>query len=245
MILGCMDQNLHIKTQNKINWEGTDVYKKMNSPTKFKKEININDDQLLREGLKEERNLESMSKQDEIIFNILKWIFNAIKKDQEIVGKDQVLDQLRNNSETLRSLGFEGFTDFEESLTKFPTSQENSFTWEEFIDFFLSSSSLGDNQGEWWKTFLNDMDNKEETRKKAELYNSPAQKSQRLNEKAYLRSSDRKRINFEIDDEDEQKLKILTSSRVDNAKKEVEFDTTKGGYDTAADELDIFKNKPK
>lgn len=89
------------------------------------------------------------------------------------------------------------------------------------------------------------MENKEKAKEEAELYNSPGQKAQRLNEKAYLKSSEKKRINFEIEDKDESNFKALTSSRVDVAKTELGYNTTKGGYDTAADELDIFKNKPK
>lgn len=83
--------------------------------------MKIDDEQLLREGLQEGKTFDSMSKQDEIIFNILKWIFSALKKDQEIIEKKQVLEQLKHNLDTLQSLGFQCFNDFQESLTKFPT----------------------------------------------------------------------------------------------------------------------------
>lgn len=225
------------KDAKTIDWEGTDVYKKFHSPEKLD-DLSIDDDQLLRQGIQNNtEKLISMSKQDEIIFNILKWIFSAIKQDEELVAKDQLIDQLRNNSDTLKSLGFYDFEDFKTATEAFETNKTTHFTWDEFIDFFMSKSGLGDAKSEWWKNFLTDMDSKDQRVKDANFYNSPEQKANRLTEKAYLRSSDKNKIDFAIDEQDEQKLKLLTGSRVEQAKYE--------GYDTAADELDIFKNKPK
>lgn len=232
-----------------IDWEGTDVYKKLHSLAKPKlTEHDVDEDQLLRSGIQEHQSsLESLSKQDEIIFNILKWIFNAIKKEHESVNKTELLNQLKNNGDTMKSLGFRNIAEFDDAVNSFPTSQQGYFTWEEFIDFFISKSGLGDQKGEWWKTFLSDMDSKDQRIREAEFYNSPQQKHQRLADKAYLQSSDQKKLKFDINENDQQKFKKLTSSRVSGIQDDLKHYNMdpKEGYDTAADELDIFKNKPK
>jgi len=235
------------KDAKTIDWEGTDTYKKMHFSGKKDFSEDLHEDQLLREGLTQQTDkLEVMSKQDEIIFNILKWIFNAIKKDMELVDKLQVIEQLKSNSDTILSLGFTNIQEFKTELLEFPTTSEGKMSWEEFIDFFISKSGLGDQKSEWWKTFLQNMDEKEVTQKKLDFYNSPDQKARRLTEKAYAQSSDRKKINFDINETEEANLKRLTGTRVDEIKNsDIYNENTKDGYDTAADELDIFKNKPK
>lgn len=233
-----------------IDWEGTDVYKKMHSPQKFDARLihTIDDEELLKEGLESKKeSMETMSKQDEIIFNILKWIFNAIKKEKEVVNKLHVMDQLKENKDTLKSLGFKDFDDFATELNRFPSSQDGFLTWEEFIDFFISKSGLGDTKSEWWKTFLTGMHTKEKAKLDAEFYNSPEEKARRLNDKAYLKASDKKKLNFDISENEADNLKRLSNSRVDAIQSNLKQDphTTKPGYDTTADELDIFKNKPQ
>jgi hypothetical protein len=232
------------KDAKKIDWEGTDVYKKLHFSGEKLEDQSVDDEELLREGLEQNKSsLEVMSKQDEIIFNILKWIFSAIKKEKEVVEKTKVLEQLKDNSDTIKSLGFVNFQEFEFELKEFRTQQEGMMSWEEFIDFFITKSGLGDQKSDWWRTFLNDMDRKEQEKKEIEFYNSPGQKSKRLNEKAFNKSSEK--IGFEINEEKKDQFKKLNDSRVDQIKAKVNDDQAKEGYDTAADELDIFKNRPK
>lgn len=165
------------KDAKTIDWEGTDVYKKLHKTNLEDYKGSVDDEQLLRQEIEKDKNqLESLSKQDEILFNILKWIFNAIRKEKEYVNKNELVIQLEMNQQIVDSFGFGDFNNFKTQLAEFETQQEGTCTWDEFIDFFISKSGLANDKNEWWKTFLLDMDAKEKAKKELQIYNSPEQK---------------------------------------------------------------------
>ena len=228
------------KDAKTIDWEGTDVYKKQHKTNLDDFKEIVDDSQLLKEEIEKDKNqLESLSKQDEILFNILKWIFNAIRKEKEYVNKNDLIGQLEINKQIVDSFGFGSFENFKDQLARFSTQQEGTWTWDEFIDFFISHSWIANDKNEWWKSFLLDMDAKEKARKEQEIYNSPEQKQKRLNEEVFQKSA--KKLSFDLKEIDQEKMKMLSDSRVSKTQfdlKNTKFDT---GYDTTADELDIFK----
>ncbi len=57
----------------------------------------------------------SLSKKDKITFSILKWIFNAIQKEQR-VERDELLDQLKRNIDIVQMLGFETIDEVQAEL---------------------------------------------------------------------------------------------------------------------------------
>ena len=82
----------------------------------------------------------SLSKKDKITFSILKWIFNAIQKEQR-VERDEQLDQIKRNIDIVQMLGFETIDEVQAELYDKVTQSHGFFNWEEFLDFFLVHSS--------------------------------------------------------------------------------------------------------
>lgn len=99
-------------------------------------------------------------------FYLLKWVFNAIKRDssqedpklkgRQYVTKGDLVKQLSKNEELMRALGYEDVDHVVQGVKEVLSIKEGCLLWEEFLDFFfLRQSNLqrrGPNDGEgWWR----------------------------------------------------------------------------------------------
>lgn len=96
-------------------------------------------------------------------FFLLKWIFNAIKRDSQIedpklqgkpyVTKVDLIKQLGKNEELMRALGYNSQADISNAVKNSRCVKEGSLVWDEFLDFFFQrQANLQSKQGEgWWK----------------------------------------------------------------------------------------------
>lgn len=97
-------------------------------------------------------------------FFLLKWVFNAIKRDSEpndtklagkqYVQKQELIKQLSKNQEILSAMNYTSIKKLEEDV-KFATgAKDGCLTWSEFLDFFfLKDVSFQDRIGktnDWW-----------------------------------------------------------------------------------------------
>ncbi len=101
-------------------------------------------------------------------FFLLKWIFNAIKRDsapedpklkgKAYVTKVDLVKQLSKNDELMGALGYEGPDVVARAVKQAPAVKDGSLMWEEFLDFFfLRQADLTgqQTQGEyWWRRYL-------------------------------------------------------------------------------------------
>lgn len=102
-----------------------------------------------------------LSKKDKITFSILKWIFNAIQK-QELVERDELLTQLSKNEEIIGMLGYESIDEVQVDLYDTETKINGYFNWEEFLDFFLTHTvSKEEQENPWWRKLLRDDDERQ------------------------------------------------------------------------------------
>jgi hypothetical protein len=96
-------------------------------------------------------------------FFLLKWVFNAIKRDSaeddpafkgaSYVSKADFIKQLGKNPEILRALGYDDPVYLRDSIKLASSAKEGYLTWGEFLDFFFAKeTSLQDrDDGEaWW-----------------------------------------------------------------------------------------------
>lgn len=98
-------------------------------------------------------------------FFLLKWIFNAIKKDapeddsklqgKSYVQKLELSKQLIKNEELMRTLGYNSDREVIEGVRAANSHKEGVFTWEEFLDFFFLKNvpryeRLNDSDN-WWR----------------------------------------------------------------------------------------------
>lgn len=80
-------------------------------------------------------------------FFLLKWVFNAIKRDsseddQKLKGnpyvtKQDLVKQLSKNDELMKALGYEGQKEIASNVKYVHSLKEGCFKWEEFLDFFF------------------------------------------------------------------------------------------------------------
>lgn len=88
-----------------------------------------------------------VSNEDKMTFFLLKWIFNAVKRDSPLedtklqgkpyITKVDLVKQLAKNDELMNALGYEGPEEITTGVRKMPTTKEGSMLWEEFLDFFF------------------------------------------------------------------------------------------------------------
>lgn len=88
-----------------------------------------------------------VSNEDKMTFFLLKWVFNAIKRessldDTKLLGKPYVtkvdlVKQLGKNDELLTALGYDGPEQVTRGVKDTPSTKEGSLLWEEFLDFFF------------------------------------------------------------------------------------------------------------
>jgi len=95
-------------------------------------------------------------------FFLLKWVFNAIKRDSTIddlklkgqpyVTKNDLVKQLSKNPELMSTIGFKSEKDIISSVKYFHTAKESCLLWEEFLDFFfLHQSQKPADDNNWWR----------------------------------------------------------------------------------------------
>lgn len=135
-----------------INWD--DLFAQKLKPAKFSTNYAVYQSDYDMKMLDTVRQkLERLSKEDKLTFSILKWIFNALKKKDNVINRKELIDQLDQNIDILQSLGFENTEDVSHHLNILRTRQSAKLNWEEFLDFFGSRTDSYRKTGEpWWKT---------------------------------------------------------------------------------------------
>ncbi|CAI2361627.1 unnamed protein product [Moneuplotes crassus] len=212
-------ESVHAKAK-KINWD--DLFAQKLRPEKYSTDYAVYQSDFDLKMLNIIRKkLEQLSKEDKLVFSILKWIFNALKKKDGYIYRKELVDQLDQNIDILQSLGFESIEDVSHSLGQLRTAKTGKLSWEEFLDFFGSrTESYRKKTGEpWWKT-------EQEGR---ELYipineQKPAKvdsrsRTEQLNSQAYVRMKTKPDGStvFEENPDDPQteaKMRKLTEARV-------------------------------
>ena len=80
-------------------------------------------------------------------FFLLKWVFNAIKRESEqndsklsgkqYVQKQELVKQLSKNQEILSAMNYISLKKLEEDVKKAACAKDGCLTWSEFLDFFF------------------------------------------------------------------------------------------------------------
>lgn len=88
-----------------------------------------------------------VSNEDKMTFFLLKWIFNAVKRDSALedtklqgkpyITKVDLVKQLAKNDELMNALGYEGPEQITSGVKKMATAKDGCMLWEEFLDFFF------------------------------------------------------------------------------------------------------------
>jgi len=106
-----------------------------------------------------------VSNEDKMTYFLLKWVFNAIKRESAIedtklqgkpyVTKVDLIKQLGKNDELMTALGYEGPEQVARGVKDLATTKDGSLLWEEFLDFFfLRQGGLryqSGSQEHWWR----------------------------------------------------------------------------------------------
>ena len=104
-----------------------------------------------------------VSAADKMSFFLLKWVFNAIKRDSDVddpkfkgssyVSKNDLLKQLAQNPELLHALGYTDPGELKDNVKLAASKKEGYLMWSEFLDFFfLKDAPLYDRivGQDWW-----------------------------------------------------------------------------------------------
>jgi hypothetical protein len=88
-----------------------------------------------------------VSNEDKMTFFLLKWIFNAVKRDSALedtklqgkpyITKVDLVKQLAKNDELMHALGYEGPEEITRGVKQMATAKDGCMLWEEFLDFFF------------------------------------------------------------------------------------------------------------
>ena len=80
-------------------------------------------------------------------FFLLKWIFNAIKRDSSVedaqllgkpyITKGDLVKQLSKNDELINALGYDSSDDVAIAVKRASSGKDGCLLWEEFLDFFF------------------------------------------------------------------------------------------------------------
>jgi hypothetical protein len=80
-------------------------------------------------------------------FFLLKWIFNAIKRDSDVedpklkgrnyITKNDLVKQLAKNHELIKALGYDGPEDIAHAVRNSISTKDGCLIWDEFLDFFF------------------------------------------------------------------------------------------------------------
>lgn len=98
-----------------------------------------------------------VSNEDKMTFFLLKWIFNAVKRDSPLedtklqgkpyITKVDLVKQLAKNDELMNALGYEGPEEITQGVKKMVTIKDGSMLWEEFLDFFFMRQTQLERRG--------------------------------------------------------------------------------------------------
>ena len=94
-----------------------------------------------------------ISNEDKMTFFLLKWIFNAIKREssdedpklkgRSYVTKTDLIKQLGKNDELMSALGYHDKEEVSHGIKVSGSAKDGCLVWEEFLDFFfLRQASL-------------------------------------------------------------------------------------------------------
>jgi len=80
-------------------------------------------------------------------FFLLKWIFNAIKRESSIedpklkgrsyITKNDLIEWLAKNAELIKALGYNSPEEISQAVRNRLSAKEGSLVWDEFLDFFF------------------------------------------------------------------------------------------------------------
>jgi hypothetical protein len=99
---------------------------------------------------------------DKMTFFLLKWVFNAIKRDSSdedplfkgapFISKADLAKQLAKNPELMRALGYEDQRQLQDAVKVAASKKDGFQMWGEFLDFFfLQGKSVRECEGaDWW-----------------------------------------------------------------------------------------------
>lgn len=113
----------------------------------------------MREELLAKRNrdpfkLLGVSNEDKMSFFLLKWVFNAVKRNDQhtpYVLKKELVSQLSKNVELLNAMNIPNSLALEKGIQQAPCKTESQLTWLEFLEyFFVKEASLRDCIDHWW-----------------------------------------------------------------------------------------------
>lgn len=104
-----------------------------------------------------------VSAADKMSFFLLKWVFNAIKREssdedpafkgQPYISKSDLVKQLGQNPELLRALGYDDQLYLRDSVKLAASVKDGFLTWAEFLDFFFLKDATGVDRmdgNDWW-----------------------------------------------------------------------------------------------
>ena len=110
-----------------------------------------------------------VSNEDKMTFFLLKWIFNAIKRDSALddakllgkpyITKGDLVKQLSKNDELMNALGYDAPEDVAQAVKRAASGKDGCLLWEEFLDFFFLRQaslqgipkSIGGHENSWWR----------------------------------------------------------------------------------------------
>lgn len=96
-------------------------------------------------------------------FFLLKWVFNAIKRDSSdddpkfqgkpYISKTDLIKQLSKNPELMQALGYESTNQLSENVKLSPSKKDGYLMWSEFLDFFFLKDAKPHERiegSDWW-----------------------------------------------------------------------------------------------
>lgn len=115
-----------------------------------------------------------------MMFFLLKWVFNAIKRDSSnddpvfkgasFISRADLVKQLAKNVEVLQALGLSDQRQLQDRIKVYQSSKDGFYTWPEFVEFFmardLKQHERSADGSEWWNQIDSQgrlIHNKEET----------------------------------------------------------------------------------
>lgn len=123
---------------------------------------------LLKNEIKQRREVDpfsdlGVSGKDKMTFFLLKWVFNAIKRESSdddpkfqgkpYISKTDLIKQLSKNPELMQALGYETHNQLSENVKLSPSKKDGYLMWSEFLDFFFLKDAKPHERVEgsdWW-----------------------------------------------------------------------------------------------
>lgn len=171
-------------------------------------------------------------------FFLLKWVFNAIKRDSAeddpkfqgnpFVSKTDLIKQLSKNPELMHALGYADSRQLSENVKLAASRKDGFLMWQEYLDFFFLRDTKPHERvedGDWWnkldgegvamKTVVQDVQEGEE-KEGAEGNKENKDKANVSGDAAFKTPAERKQV------KDTPSLRILQNSRQTRIVKDVE-----------------------